>query len=389
MARILLGTGVFLSSLLIGCGSDSSGGGTPEPPPSQAPTVTLASVATGFSQPLDIESINDGSGRLFVVEQGGRIRIVQNGTVQATSFLDISGKLESGGEKGLLGLAFHPNYSDPANGKFYVNYTRRNSTQLQTVIAEYKRSAGNAQTADPASERILLTVNQPFDNHNGGQLAFGPDGFLYIGLGDGGSGGDPNGNGQNKNVLLGKVLRIDVNGTTGTKQYAIPATNPFASSGGAPEIFAYGFRNPWRFSFDKANGTLFVGDVGESSFEEVDIVIVGGDYGWNVMEGKSCFNASSCNMSGLTPPIFDYPRSDGTTVIGGYVYRGTQIQGLSGAYVFGDFGSGKIWMLTGSGTNWTRTQLLDTGKSISAFGQGQDGELFVADYSGTILQLRP
>lgn len=383
----LIAAGLLFLSFLVGCGSDSEDGNSP-PPRTQAPTVTLATVASGLSQPLDLEQPTDGSGRLFVVEQGGRIRIIENGSVLTSPFLDISGKIESGGEKGLLGLAFHPSYN--ANGFFYVNYTMRTiSGQLQTIVARYSRSSGNPQLADPNSELILLTVNQPFDNHNGGQLAFGPDGFLYIGLGDGGGSGDPDSNGQNPNTLLGKMLRIDVNNPSAGKNYGIPAGNPFASGGGAPEVFATGFRNPWRFSFDKTNGTLFVGDVGQSAAEEIDIVTAGGNYGWNIMEGSSCFNASSCNMTGLTMPIFAYPRTDGTTVIGGYVYRGAQIQGLPGAYLYADFGNGRIWMLTGSGANWTRTQLLDTGRSISSFGQAENGELYVADYAGAVLQLRP
>jgi glucose/arabinose dehydrogenase len=374
---------------LAGCGGNSPSTGTPPPVRTIPPTVTLTSVASGFSLPLALEQPNDGSGRLFVVEQGGRIRIIQNGSVLPNAFLDISGKVESDGEKGLLGLAFHPNYA--TNGFFYVNYTRRTNTgQLQTFISRYSRSTGNSQQADPNSELILLTVDQPFDNHNGGQLAFGPDGFLYIGLGDGGGSGDPDDNGQDRNLLLGKILRIDVNTTSAGKQYGVPSGNPFASGGGAPEVFAFGFRNPWRFSFDKANGTLFVGDVGQSAFEEIDIVTSGGNYGWNTMEGPNCFDPpSGCNMTGLTPPIFSYGRADGSTVIGGFVYRGTQIQGLPGAYIFTDFGNGRISALTGSGTNWTSTKLLDSGRSISSFGQGQDGELYVTDRAGSVLQIRP
>ena len=378
---------LLITTFLAGCGGGSDGGGTPLPR-AQAPVITLSTVVTGFSSPLDMQQPADGSGNFFVVEQGGTIRVLQNGAILGTPFLDISGKIVSGGETGLLGLTFHPNYAN--NGRFYLNYTRRTTAgQLQTVIAEYTRSTGNPLLADTNSERIFLVVDQPFDNHNGGQLAFGPDGFLYIGLGDGGSGGDPQNNAQNKNVLLGKILRIDVNTPSAGKLYSIPSGNPFAAGGGAPEVFAYGFRNPWRFSFDKTGGRLFVGDVGQDAFEEIEIVTAGGNYGWNIMEGGSCFNASTCNMTGLTLPIFSYPRSDGTTVIGGYVYRGTQIPSLVGNYVYADFGNGQIWMLTESGTTWTRTPLLASGRSISAFGQGDNGELFVVDFAGSISQVRP
>jgi glucose/arabinose dehydrogenase len=331
-----------------------------------------------------MESAHDGSGRFFVLEQAGRIRIILSGTVTATPFLDIRGKVASGGELGLLGLAFHPNYG--SNRKFYVNYTRPSGSKWETVIAEYVASSANPDQADASSERILLTVAQPFANHNGGQLAFAPDGFLYIGLGDGGGAGDPLGNGQNVQTLLGKMLRIDVNNSSGGRQYAIPADNPFAGGGGAPEVFAYGFRNPWRFSFDSATGTLFAGDVGQDSFEEVDIVQKGGNYGWNVMEGTHCFKPpSGCSTTGLTPPIHDYGHDQGETVIGGFVYRGSAIPNLVNTYVFGDFINGRIWGLRQNSSGaWERTQLAATGKAISSFGRDDSGELYVVDYAGAV-----
>src|SRR5215470_8807754 len=260
----------------------SCGGGytspspNPTPSPSGPPSLALTAVVSGLSSPLDLESPDDGSGRLFVVEQGGRIKIIQNGAVLATPFLDISSKITTGGEMGLLGVTFHPNYS--ANGKLYVNYVRTVSGQIQSVIAEYTASPANANQVNVATERILLTVDQVsnFNNHKAGQLAFGPDGFLYFGLGDGGSGGDPFGHGQSTQTLLGKLMRIDVNSADPGLQYHIPTDNPFATSGGLPEIWAFGFRNPWRFSFDRATGRLFLGDVGQDSFEEVDIVTKGG-----------------------------------------------------------------------------------------------------------------
>src|SRR6185369_5223062 len=242
---------LFLAlSFLCHCGGGgSSGNNTGNPPPKTQAQITLTQVASGLTSPLGLEQPNDNSGRLFAVEQAGTIRIIQNGAVAGTSFLNISSRVTSGGETGLLGLAFHPSYSQ--NGRFYVNYTRTTAGKLQTVIAEYTASPANASQVDPSTERILLVQDQPFANHKGGQLVFGPDGFLYIGLGDGGSGGDPNGNGQNKQTLLGKMLRIGVDQPFSSgKQYAIPADNPFVGGGGLPEIFAYGFRNPWRFSFD-------------------------------------------------------------------------------------------------------------------------------------------
>jgi len=340
-----------------------------------------------LTSPVDIQFPNDASNRMFVVQQAGSIRIFANGSLMSTPFLDITAKVSSGGEMGLLGLAFHPQFTQ--NHFFYVHYDRTVAGQIQSVIAEYHVSTGDMNVADPNSERILLTVDQPFSNHKGGQIVFGPDGFLYIGFGDGGSGGDPMGNGQNLQTMLGKMLRIDVNSQSGGKQYAIPPTNPFANSGGLPEIFAYGLRNPWRFSFERGGTRLFVGDVGQDAFEEVDILESGKNYGWNVMEGLHCYNPSSgCSMTGLTMPILEYPHSDGEAVMGGFVYKGAAISGLSGAYVFGDYISGTIWKLVESppGT-WTRSTLLSTGRNPSSFGQDTAGELYVVDYSGSVLKL--
>jgi glucose/arabinose dehydrogenase len=288
---------------------------------------------------------------------------------------------------GLLGIAFHPSYSQ--NRRFFLNYDRIAGGQTQTVIAEYLASAADPNQADPASEKILLNVNQPFSNHKAGQLGFGNDGFLYFGLGDGGSGGDPLGNGQNLQTLLGKMLRIDVNATSPGLPYGIPADNPFASSGGLPEIWAYGFRNPWRFSVDRTTGRLFVADVGEGQFEEIDLLQKGGNFGWNTMEGAHCFSpASGCNMSGLVLPIDEYDHSLGQAVIGGYVYRGTVIPQLAGTYIFGDFSSGRVWGLTQDAAgNWTRAQLLSTSHNFSSFGQDSAGEIYLVDYSGSILKL--
>jgi glucose/arabinose dehydrogenase len=374
---------ISLLLVSVGCGD----GGTQTPPPGPSPTLALTTLVGGLSSPVDLQLPNDNTGRFFVVEQAGRIRIVANSSLLPGSFLDIASKITTGSEMGLLGLAFHPSYRQ--NRRFFVNYNRTIGTQLQTVIAEYLASAADANLADPASERILLTVDQPFPNHKGGQLAFGPDGFLYIGLGDGGSGGDPFGNGQNLQTWLGKMLRIDVDRTDPGLQYAIPPDNPFAAGGGLPEIWAYGLRNPWRFSFESGTGRMFCADVGQDSFEEVDLLQNGGNFGWNTMEGLHCFNPSSgCNMTGLILPIAEYSHSEGEAVIGGYVYEGSGIPSLVGTYVFGDYISGTIWGLkeTTPGT-WTRSQLLSTQRNISSFGQDAAGELYVVDYSGNVLKL--
>jgi glucose/arabinose dehydrogenase len=379
------------------CGNGGSVTPPPPPPPPTPATFEIVQVANGFSAPLDIQQPDDLSGRLFVVEQGGHIKIIQsNGTPAATPFLDVAGRagFTSGGETGLLGLAFHPNYKN--NRRFFVNYTRYNATQLQTVIAEFTASSTNANFADPATENILFTVNQPAANHNGGGLAFGKDGFLYIGLGDGGGSGDPSGNGQNTTTLLGKMLRIDVDSTHAPGlNYAIPPGNPFATSGGRAEIWLFGLRNPFRFSFDSVTGDLWIGDVGQNNFEEVDHLTSaqgGANLGWNIMEGTHCFfPATGCSTAGLTLPVFDYDHSQGDdTVIGGHIYRGSKMPSLVGAYIFGDFISGRMWTLTRSGSTFTRTSLFTVAAGdIAAIGQDQLGELYVARYStGAVSRIR-
>ena len=380
---------VCFLALALGAALSCGGASSSTPPPPSTVSVTLSPVVSGLNAPLGFQAPNDGTGRLFVVEQGGTLRVIQNGALMAVPFLDISAKVTSGGEMGLLGVAFHPAFAQ--NGRFFVHYDRTVGTQAQSVIAEYARSVANPNLADPNSERILLTVNQPFPNHKGGQMNFGPDGFLYIGLGDGGSEDDPQGNGQNTQTMLGKILRIDVNTTTATTQYGIPPDNPFVNGGGLPEIFAFGLRNPWRFSFDTATGRLFVGDVGQDKFEEVDIVARGNNMGWNTMEGMHCFNPpSGCNMTGLTLPIAEYGHNEGNAVMGGYVYHGAAMPSLQNVYVFGDFGSGTIWTLTQSSSGqWTRATLLSTGRSISSFGQDTAGEIYAVDYSGSVLKLTP
>ena len=382
--RLLSLSAVLL--LLAGCGNAGGGSSSSGPPPQ----LILASFVSGLNQPVDMQAAHDGSGRLFVLEQAGQIRIIAGGSLVSTPFLDIRSKVLSGGEEGLLGLAFHPSYS--SNGRFFLNYVRSGgSTGQQSVIAEYHVSA-DPNAADPASERILITIDQPFSNHKGGQLAFGNDGKLYIGFGDGGSGGDPFGNGQSTDTLLGKMLRIDVDAAPAPgKAYAIPADNPFASGGGQPEIWAFGLRNPWRFSFDRPTARLFCADVGQDRFEEVDLIAKGQNFGWNIMEGDHCFNPSSgCNMNGLILPIVEYSHSEGQAVIGGYVYRGSAIPSLVGTYVFGDLSGGKVWGLTqDSSGNWQRAVLLTHSLTVSSFGQDEAGELYLLDYGGgAILHIR-
>jgi glucose/arabinose dehydrogenase len=377
---------VAVCLLVVGCGSIQRTNPIPSPG-----AISLQLVASGLTAPLDLEQPNDGSGRLFVVEQGGTIKILQNGAVLPQPFLNISNKVIFQGEMGLLGLTFHPAFQ--TNRKFYVNYVRNAGGQFQSVIAEYLASVTNPNQSDPASERILLTANQAgnFTNHKAGQLAFGPDGFLYFGLGDGGGSGDPFGHGQNTQTLLGKILRIDVNESSPGLPYRIPSDNPFLAGGALPEIWAYGFRNPWRFSFDHNTGRMFVADVGQDRFEEIDIVQKGGNYGWNIMEGMHCFNPpNGCSMSGLSLPIIEISHPAAEAVIGGFVYHGTAVAGMQGMYIFGDL-SGKIWGLAeGPAGTFTRALLLNPGFNISSFGQDAAGELYVVDISGgRILKLVP
>ncbi len=379
---------LLLAALLWSCGAGGDGSSAPPPPPPPGPLqVTLETVTSSVAAPVDLQNAGDGSGRLFIVERRGTIRIFRNGTLEAGFFLDISSRVDTQGEGGLLGLAFHPAFAQ--NRRFFVHYTTT-SSPLRTVISEFRVSATNPNVADPA-ETVLLTLEQPFSNHNGGQIAFGPDGFLYIALGDGGGAGDPLGNGQRLDTLLGKLLRIDVNRQDPGRNYAIPPDNPFAGQGNARgEIWAYGLRNPWRFSFDRATGRLFLADVGQDRFEEINLIARGGNYGWNVMEGRQCFQPpSGCNTSGLALPIFDYGHSDGESVTGGYVYRGAQIPRLVGVYVFGDFISGVIWGLQQDAQgNWQRTELVRSGRRITSFGVDEQGEMYVADIGGSVLRLR-
>jgi len=339
-------------------------------------------IASGLSSPVFVVHAGDGSNRLFIVEQGGTLRVLQSGASSATVFLDIRTRVLAGGERGLLGLAFHPHYA--GNGRFFVYYTRAGDGAI--VVAEYRVSAGNRDVAD-ATERVLLTIAHPNTNHNGGMLAFGPDGYLYIGVGDGGSANDPPNNAQNPNVLLGKILRIDVDTPdpgAGTL-YSSPASNPFVGGAGADEIFAYGWRNPWRFSFDRGTGAQWVADVGQGAREEVDTPIVaGGNYGWRIYEGSICSGNDPCNPANYLFPIFDYDHTGGRcSITGGYVYRGAQNALPAGTYVYGDYCSGEIFGWNGA----SQSLLADTALNVSSFGEDEQGEIYVVDLGGSVSRI--
>jgi glucose/arabinose dehydrogenase len=348
------------------------------------PAFVLTPIATGLSAPLGIVNAGDGSGRLFFVQQGGQIRVFDGQQVRAIPFLNISSLISCCGEQGLLGLAFHPQYS--SNGFFYVNYT---NLAGDTVVARYRVSA-DANVANPNSAQIILTIDQPFSNHNGGQLQFGRDGFLYIGMGDGGSAGDPGDRAQDLGELLGKLLRIDVDAAL---PYAIPPSNPFVQTPGARgEIWAYGLRNPWRFSFDRETGDLFIADVGQFSWEEVSFQPAssagGENYGWRRMEGAHCFDPpTNCNDGSLTLPILEYDHSLGCAIIGGFRYRGTSFAGMRGVYFYADNCSGRIWAATDAAGAWASRELADTALSITSFGEDESGEMYVADGNGGIYRL--
>jgi glucose/arabinose dehydrogenase len=353
--------------------------------------------ALSFTSPvLAVQAPGDPS-LWFIVEQGGVSGVFDNVADAATSgvFIDIAARVQDGGERGLLGMAFDPQFEQ--NGRVFLHYTRDAAGQLQSVLAAYTSPDGG-DTLDPATERVLLTVDQPFENHNGGHLAFGPDGMLYMALGDGGSGGDPQDNAQNTHNLLGKILRLDVSSGT---DYSIPAGNRWADNpqcaagtgaSECPEIHAYGLRNPWRFSFDSGTDELWVGDVGQGDWEEVGRIVAGGNYGWRFREGAHCFNPpSNCPTQNggdtLIDPDAEYGRDLGASVTGGYIYRGTTVAALTGRYVFGDFISGRIFAHTpGSGVR-APDVILDSTLSISSFAEGVDGEIYVVDYSGGLYRI--
>jgi glucose/arabinose dehydrogenase len=349
---------------------------------SETRAVTSSTVVGGLASPVDIVNAGDRSGRLFAVEQAGTIRIIAADRLIAAPFLDIRSSVLSGGEQGLLGLAFHPQFA--VNRRFFVDYTRQSDGA--TVIAEYLAGATDPNRADASSVKILLTIVQPFANHNGGALRFGPDGYLYIGMGDGGSANDPGNRAQDTQELLGKILRIDVDRGA---PYAIPATNPYATAGGRKEIWALGVRNPWRFNFDRVTGDFFIGDVGQDRLEEIDWRAAGTgagtNFGWRVMEGDSCTSLAgpvACFDPSLTPPILQYGHDLGCSVTGGTVYRGSAVPALAGRYVYGDFCSGRLWSAAKNALGgFGARDIATTGINITAFGEDEAGELYFTDYS--------
>jgi glucose/arabinose dehydrogenase len=359
--------------------------GSAAPSAAEWPQISLPKRFSGLTQPVHITQAGDGSGRLFFVEQPGRIRVSRGGTLLPVPFLDIVSRVSCCGERGLLSVAFPPGYG--SKRYFYVDYT---DTAGNTVISRFRLGA-DADVADPGSEQIVLTIAQPYSNHNGGQLAFGPDGYLYVGMGDGGSGGDPQNNAQSPTSLLGKILRIDVE--SGAAPYAVPVSNPFAGRAGyRGEIWALGLRNPWRFSFDRRTGDLFIGDVGQNRYEEVDFQPAGDpggeNYGWRIMEAGHCYDPNPCNQTGLLQPVFEYDHSQGCSVTGGPVYRGSLYPRMQGVYFFADYCSGRLWGLRRDGNSWHSTQLLDSPYTVSTFGEDEAGNVYLADYGrGDVYQV--
>ncbi|MDD5468187.1 MAG: PQQ-dependent sugar dehydrogenase [Anaerolineales bacterium] len=352
------------------------------PDPAQASWRLLVE---GLQRPVGVTHAGDGSQRLYVLEQDGVVRIVESGRLLPEPFLDIRDRVGSrGSEQGLLGLAFHPNFAQ--NGAFYVNYTDQ---QGDTVIARFSATPGNPPIADSGSERWLLTVDQPFANHNGGTMAFGPDGYLYLGLGDGGSGGDPLGNAQSTQTLLGKILRLDVDGG---EPYAIPPEAPFADGGGLPEIWALGLRNPWRFAFDHASGDLYIADVGQNAWEEIDLLPAGSpggvNFGWDFFEGEAPFEGQPPPGASFISPVYTYGHDKGCSVTGGVVYRGNLLPEWQGVYLFGDYCSGLVWgMKRSADGGWLAAELYDLEGNITSFGEDSAGEVLLVTHGGALLRL--
>jgi glucose/arabinose dehydrogenase len=409
MKRLVLWA-VASPAMLTACsgGGDGDGSMVPQPPACSAGIETpRAFPSLAFSNPVSMLQAPLDASRWFVVEQGGLIRAFENDPAAATTeqFVDLTTRVHEQGEAGLLGMAFHPDFA--ANGRVYLNFSEEEGGQIRSVTAEFTSMDGG-QTLDAASERVLMTVPKPFTNHNGGNLAFGTDGFLYIGLGDGGGAGDEAGNAQNPRRLLGKMLRIDVDTQPGGAPYGIPAGNPSAGNPlcdadgtgtlACPEVYALGFRNPWRWSFDRQGNDLWVGDVGQGAWEEIDIVELGGNYGWDVREGAHCFEpAIGCPTAGLIDPVAEYGHDIGFSITGGYVYRGLQTTQVAGNYVFGDFGGMIAWLSPAVGGGFNVEQLAEQGCAppgasdflqISSFAEDLDGELYLLDYgSGAIHSL--
>jgi glucose/arabinose dehydrogenase len=348
----------------------------------------LVEVATGLNGgPLGLVDPDDGSRRLFIVQKSGVVLIYVDKQLIETPFLDISGLTSQSSEQGLLGLDFHPDFKN--NGQFYVDYTDVNG---DTVVARYRVSGDDPNVADPNSAEQLLFVDQPFPNHNGGGVMFGPDGYLYVSFGDGGSQGDPNGNGQNISEVLGSIIRIDVDNTEGDKPYAIPDDNPFVDDpNAAPEIWDFGLRNPWRFSWDRETGELYIADVGGGVYEEINVEPAdsgGNNYGWVIMEGPECYEGSGCSTDGLTLPVAQYTHDFGCSVTGGYVYRGDDQESLIGLYFFADYCSGLMWALgKNDAGEWIMSDPIETGLAISSFGEDRNGEIYATDLNGGLYRL--
>jgi glucose/arabinose dehydrogenase len=397
LARRLL-PAALAAALLLGAFAPSASAQTP-PCASPWPTIALTKMADGMDDPLFVTHAGDGSGRLFVVGQGGKIYVIKAGALLPTPFLDVSDRVSSCTECGLLGLAFPADYE--SSGYFFISYTAntdRAPAQLpgeksveagnDNVLARYRVSANPdvAVKVDVEDEETILTINQPYQNHNGGMIAFGPDGALYMAVGDGGQGGDPQNRAQDINSPLGKMLRIEV-GATGT--YTVPPDNPFAGPvAGKDEIWSYGLRNPWRFSFDRLTGDKWIGDVGQGAWEEINFEPAatpgGRNYGWRILEGTHCYppDKTTCDRTGLTLPVWEYGRTEGGSITGGYVYRGTANPAMSGIYFYGDYSSGTIWGLRRIAGGWENRQVQSTSFSLASFGEDEDGELYVANLRG-------
>lgn len=385
LVRPLVELGVWLGLIVgaSGCGSAS------EPSLPQGAGVRLEQIAEGMSVPLYLTS-PPGDPRLFIAEKTGAIRIIEDGTIVPDPFLDLSAQVSTGGEQGLLGLAFDPEYA--SNGRFFVHYT---DPVGDTRVSRFLVST-NPDQADPVSEQVLLSANQPFANHNGGELTFGPDGFLYLGLGDGGSANDPEGRGQSLADLLGSILRMDARSGD---SFTVPTDNPFVGQVDAqPAVWSYGLRNPWRFSFDRATGDLYIADVGQSQFEEINVATMaagagrGVDYGWNIMEGAHCLSGIACERTGLTLPAFEYSHNEGCSVTGGYVYRGAAIPAIQGVYFFADYCAGWVRSFRYAGdaaTELTEWSALSPGGPITSFGEDASGELYVLTGAGGVFRFVP
>lgn len=380
-----------IASLVFGatlaCGSDSSG----PTPPDGTVSVGLVEVASGLSFPLYVTAPAGDVQRLFIVDKGGTIRVVKDGALLPTPFLDIAALVSTGSEQGLLGMAFDPQYA--TNGRFVVHYT---DAAGNTRVSTFVRSAADPDQADPATEQLVLSAEQPFPNHNGGQILFGPDGYLYLGLGDGGSGADPEGRGQDLTDFLGSILRLDLGGAA---PYVVPADNPFVGIAAArPEIWSYGLRNPWRFTFDRATGDLYIGDVGQNAREEVDVSTAAGgagkglNFGWSLMEGLHCFVSIPCDQTGLELPVLEYSHDEGCSITGGYVYRGSAIPELQGHYFYGDFCGGWVRSFRyegGAAVDPFQWPTLAPGGAVTSFGEDAAGELYVASSEGRVFRIVP